>query len=266
MKGMKSLASDLKAMFSSPQTPASPKPSLDSRRIWIAISFVAVSALCGVLFGMLSNGASSNEVVAEQGASTASQIEDSKESGSLVIDFNSNRPVSDSSSVLRASSGTLVKVRLLNVLETFDTVPVFAQVSDYSLGESFYGWTLIGTASGDGNVERIKMTFQSARSRNGKKNLEFSGQALSLNGTLGVRADKVEGFVGRVATGASKLGSSSIANSFKGEDGLSSLLIRALVSGLENEISSDLGAAYNRGAALKLNPGYEFYVQLNEDF
>jgi hypothetical protein len=151
-------------------------------------------------------------------------------------------------------------------LETFDTVPAFVQVVDYALGQSFYGWTLVGDASGDGSVDRVKIGFQSARSPQGNASLELSGQALSLDGTLGVKAEKIESMTSRALIGGAKSAGNGIANSVKGNGDLSSLLLRALLTGIETEISSDLGAAYNRGAALRLKPGQEFFVQLTENF
>lgn len=160
----------------------------------------------------------------------------------------------------------MVRVKLLNSLETFDSVPAFVQIVDYGLGNNFFGWTLIGDANGEANVDRIKISFHHAHNPSGSNALDFSGQALSLDGTLGIRAEKVEGFTNRAMIGSAKSAGGNLANSVRVENDLSGLLLRALLSGLQNEISSDLGAAYNRSAALKLNPGQEFFVQLTENF
>lgn len=268
MRKLQNFKDDLKAMFSSPQTPTSHKPSMDPRRISIAVLFCAVLILCGIGFGYLwhlqgniGDGKGGN------GSENGQATQTLEQEGSLVIHFKEGKMGGGSkSAVIRASSGTLVRVRLLNSLETFDTVPVFAQVVDYSLGQSFYGWTLIGDATGDGNVSRIKMSFRSARSPRGNSSLEIGGQALSLDGTLGVRAEKVEGMASRAMIGSAKSAGGGIANSFKGSGDLSSILMRALLTGLETEITSDMGSAYNRSTALRMKPGQEFFVQLTENF
>ncbi len=267
MKAVKQYTDDLKSMLSSPLTPGSEKPSLDTRRIWIAISLVAALTLVGVVVGFFLKGKSPNGGPPGGEEQNLSGLANSSE-GSLVIHFKegAGRSGHGSQGIVRASSGTLVRVKLLNSLETFDTVPVFAQVVDYALGQKFFGWTLVGDASGDGNVARIKMGFHLARNPQGTGTLDLSGQALSLDGTLGIKAEKVEGFVNRTLVGAGKSGGSSLANSVRGDNDLSGLLLRALLSGLQNEISNDLGAAYNRSAALKLDPGEEFFIQLTENF
>jgi hypothetical protein len=268
MRKLQNFKDDLKAMFSSPQTPTSQKPSMDPRRISIAVLFCAALILGGIGFGYLwhlqgNSGDSKGGTGGEIGQTTQTL----EQEGSLVIHFKDGKlGGSAKGAVTRASSGTLVRVRLLNSIETFDTVPVFAQVVDYALGQSFYGWTLVGDATGDGNVARIKMGFRSARSPRGNSSLEIGGQALSLDGTLGVKAEKVEGMTSRALIGGAKSAGGGIANSFKGSGDLSSILMRALLTGLETEITSDMGASYNRSAALRLKPGQEFFVQLTENF
>jgi hypothetical protein len=267
MKKLQNFKDDLKAMFSSPQTPASQKPSMDPRRIWIAVLFIAVTLVAGALFGYLSHRQGGKEDGPAQEGSESGQLAQTEQDGSLVINFKDGAGKSGvKGNYTRASSGTLVRVRLLNALETFDTVPAFVQVADYSLGQAFYGWTLVGDATGDGNVGRIKIGFHLARSPRGNSSLELSGQALSLDGTLGVKAEKVEGMASRALIGAGKSAGSGIATSVKGSGDLSSILLRALLTGLETEMSSDLGAAYNQSAALRLKPGEEFFVQLTENF
>jgi len=268
LKAVTQYKDDLKAMLSTPQTPGSEKPSLDPRRIWIALSIIASLALIGVVLGFLLRGSSPKPSGGSGGDGDTPSAMNSSVDGSLVIHFKEDmrRGGSGNRGIVRASNGTLVRVKLLNSLETFDTVPAFAQVVDYGLGQKFFGWTLVGDASGDGNVDRIKMNFHLARNPQGNASLDLSGQALSLDGTLGVKAEKVEGFSNRVMIGSAKSGGNSIANSVRGNNDLSGLLLRALFSGLQTEISNDLGAAYNRSAALKLDPGQEFFIQLTENF
>ncbi len=240
---------------------------MDPRRIWIAVFFCAILILGGIAFGYLWHLQGDGDKVGGDGGNRSENAQASAQEGSLVIHFKEGSSTAGArGSVRRASSGTLVRVRLLNSLETFDTVPAFVQVVDYALGQSFYGWTLIGDATGDGNVNRVKIGFQMARSPNGSSSIELSGQALSLDGTLGVRAEKVEGMASRALIGGGKSAGSGIAKSVQGSGDLSSILLRALLTGIETEISSDLGAAHNRSTALRLKPGHEFFVQLTENF
>ncbi len=265
MNRFKSFSEDLKGMFSTPQGPASLKPSTNPRRVWIAVLFFALTLIAGLLFGILAgrtSGSNSNSSASSNGSQHEERI---GESGHLVIQFSSSNGQSVKKGI-QASEGTLVRVRLLNQLETFDTVPAFAQITDYGLGHRYFGWTLVGDASSDANVERIKISFQSIKSPSNQSALSFKGNALSLDGTLGVRAKKIEGLAARSLIAGSRAGASGMGNSIRQSGDLSSLLLRALVQGLESEISSDLGAAYNRASALELKPGAEFFVQLTESF
>lgn len=269
MSAFKGFTQAVKEMVSTPLTASSQKASWDKRKIGILIiSFFSLLVLGAFAGWLIVNSGDDKNNESSQGVFAAKTFEGS-EDGALVIHFNekANAGVSGSSrsgTQVRASTGTLVRVKLLNSLETYDNVPVFAQIVDHSLGSSFYGWTLIGDASSDSNVDRIKMTFALARSPQGNRSLDLRGQALSLDGTLGVRASKVEGVANRALIGGA---ASGISGSIKGSSqDLSSLVLRALLSGLQKEISSDLGAAYTRGAVLSLKQGQEFFVQLTENF
>lgn len=268
MKYIDKLKDDLKGMFSSPQTPASTKPSLDPRRISIAVLFVAITVGSGVLFGYLSHSASSRDDDGEGSGAEGAALQSIDDEGSLSITFkDSAAGVSERSQAIRATSGTLVRVRLLNTLETFDTVPVFAQIVDHSLGSSLYGWTLIGDASGDGESSRIKMSFRSARSPKGNFTRDLSGQALSLDGTLGVRAKKAENLTNRAFIGGGKAAAGEVVSGSMGASAnLAQLLVKTLLRGLETEISSDLGSAYKNAVTLSLSSGQEFFIQLTENF
>lgn len=163
--------------------------------------------------------------------------------------------------------GTLVRVRLLNSLQTFETVPAFVQIVDYALGRSRYGATLLGDAVGDASIERIKIAFNTLKLPRPARSVEIEGQALSLDGTLGIRAEKLEGFMGRALTSGAQAGTAGLGGLEGGVKGdLNQFLAKALLSGLQTELSSDLSAARNRGIALSLDPGVEFYVQLTTDF
>jgi hypothetical protein len=267
MNRFKSFSEDLKAMFSSPLSPASQKPSTNPRRVWIAVLFLGLALIFGTIFGILAGHTAGDKTSDPRSVDsrTSSALNEGVDGGQLVIQFNSASGALQNKS-FRASQGTIVKVRLLNSLETFDSVPAFGQVMDYSLGQSFYGWTLIGDASSDINVDRIKIVFQAIKSPSNQSSYEIKAKALSPDGTLGIRADKVEGIASRAAVGSGQGVASGIGSSIKQSNDLSTFLIRALIQGLGSEISSDLGATYNRATALHLNPGTEFLVQLTDGF
>ncbi len=190
--------------------------------------------------------------------------------GMLVLSFEANESRGGSSytrtSTPIAFEGTLVRVRLQNTLETFESVPVFVQVIDYALGNTLYGATLIGEATGDSSSGRIKMSFSTLKPKNSSTApKEFSGRALSLDGTLGIRADKSENLMNRsLLRGGSNLLGEKVPDSISQGGGISGLLTKALIRGLQEEGSLDLGVHSNRAAVLELAPGAEFYVQLTE--
>ncbi len=253
---------EVKDMLSSEQVPGSEGTSWDGRRICIAIVVIILSM--GIPLGgyklFIEKDASQKkndpaETIAELSSGEAAE-------GSFIIHFDENLKANGAAKAVKASAGTLVKVRLLNTLKTFDTVPVFAQVLDYSLGKRFLGWTLVGDAGGDSNTNRIKMDFQLVRNPRSTTSYAFSGQALSLDGTLGIPAEKLEGMAGRSLLGAARSGTSSLS----GSDNFSSFLLKALIKGIQQEASSDLNPIYNQASALSLKSGQEFFIQLTEDF
>jgi len=260
---------NLNEMMSTPLTVNSPKPTLDKNKLLIFVLLGSGALGMGIVISCLwlFSGPSDSD-----GKTTILDVQSSapQESGALVIHFN-DKATSDSTGRMgtegtrvRASSGTLVRVRLLNSLETFDSVPVFAQLIDHSLGAKFYGWTLLGEAVSDANVDRIQMSFKMLRSPQGRSTEGIIGTALSLDGTMGIRASKVEGLLNRSLLGSAN--GAGLSGQVKGSKDLSSLLLRAIFTGLQSETSKDLSAIYNRGSALSLKPGEEFFIQLTENF
>ena len=100
------------------------------------------------------------------------------------------------------SAGTLVRVKLLNRLEVLKNAPIFAQIVDYSLGKTLYGKTVLGEASSDNESRKINMSFSKIKFSS-KKTVNFKGEALSLDGTLGLLAKRLKGFSTRTALSAS---------------------------------------------------------------
>ncbi|MBP7843495.1 MAG: hypothetical protein KA116_01650 [Proteobacteria bacterium] len=266
MNRFKSFSEDLKGMFSTPQGPASIKPSTNPRRVWIAVLFLGLTLIGGVLFGILAGKSTSYNEKIEDREAHIDGTESASVSGPLVIQFSGLPNSHSGAKGNNSAQGTIIRSRLLNQIETFDSVPVFAQISDYSLGQKYYGWTLIGDASSDSNVNRIKMSFRAIKSPNNSYSAEIKAQALSLDGTLGIKANKVEGIASRavIATGSS--GASGMGNSIHQSNDLSSFLLKALIQGIQSQISSDLDSSLNRSAALALKPGTEFLVQLTDNF
>lgn len=171
-----------------------------------------------------------------------------------------------SGGVPRRSPGSLVKVRLLNVVETYSTAPVHAQIMDGSLGERLQGGTLIGDATPDAAYERISISFRFARDPNRQGvAVAIAARALSLDGTLGLEAEKKEGFVARSAIGSAASGSQDMQKG-NGSNDLQSLLIKALTAGLFQEMGSAAGVAKNRAQVLKLPPQTEFFAELTDFF
>jgi len=226
-----------------------------------------VTLLGGAIFGYLSRSSGDSDSGGSGDDPHGAAIRAADEEGALVIAFKDTAASrGGKAQAIHATSGTLVRVRLLNTLETFDTVPAFVQVVDHSLGSSFYGWTLIGDASGEGDSGRIKMNFRTLRSPKGNTSRELNGQALSLDGRLGIRAQKSENFTNRAFIGSGKGAAGGLSGSGNSSGDLASLLVRTLLRGLETEMSADLGTAYKNAVTLKLSSGHEFFVQLTESF
>lgn len=183
----------------------------------------------------------------------------------LVLSFSATDDDHGSKGSPIAHKGTLVKVRLQNLVEAFESVPVFATVMNHALGRRYFGATLIGRATADNTTGRIKISFSALKPRNSNlAPLEFEGQALSLDGTLGLRAQKTETILKRslIRGGSSLLEDSSDNASSSG--GLTELLANALVRGLKQESGADLGVTMENASILTLIPGAQFLVQLTE--
>ena len=175
--------------------------------------------------------------------------------------------VSYAGSTPRRSPGSLVRVKLLNVVETYSTAPVHAQIADGGLGERLKGGTLIGDATPDSTFERISINFRFARDPNREGvALPITARALSLDGTLGLDAEKKEGFVARSAIGSAALGSQDLQKGGGAPNDLQGLLLKALTAGLFQEMGSTSQVARNRAQVLKLPPQTEFFAELTDFF
>lgn len=165
----------------------------------------------------------------------------------------------------RKSPGTVVKIRLMNVVETFSNAPVHAQVLDSSLGKEWVGATLLGEATGDPGLERINITFNFVKNYDGSRAVALKARALSLNGTLGIEALKKEGFFARSAFSGAESASQNNVNG-NNENDIKTFLIRALASGLMQEASNTSTVNKNKSQVLTLKPGEVFFAELTDFF
>lgn len=189
---------------------------------------------------------------------------------SQIIDFEPRtraigQEVSNQYGVLRKAPGSLVKIKLLNVVETYSTAPVHAQIIDRGLGNSLVGGVLIGDANPDPAFERINVTFRFARDpKRDNVAIPISARALSMDGTLGLVAAKKEGFFARSAYGSAN----NIAQSGQGGSNvdLKEVLFRALLGGMFQEAGNTARVEQNRAQVLTLQPDNEFFAELTDFF
>lgn len=183
-------------------------------------------------------------------------------SKSQIIDFR-RRSGSGGGIYLKKAPGTLVKVRLLNNVETYSTAPVHVQIVDSSLGNNLYGGTLVGEAAPDNNIERINITFQYVKDpKRASVAVPIAARALSMDGTFGVLAKKKGNVFARSALASVPHLSQSLQEKVDSKG----LFLRALSSGFMEEGASDLQAQRNKLQVLMLESGAEFYVELTDYF
>jgi len=185
---------------------------------------------------------------------------------SQIIEFRGAGHGSSASAFGKRAPGSLVRLKLLNVVETYSTAPVHAQIVDAGLGNALMGGSLIGDAVPDTNFERINITFRYARDPNRESvAVALSARALSLDGTLGLEARKKEGFVTRSAIGSAHTMSQD-AQGQHGNGDLKDILFRALTAGLVQELGSGSQVEKNRAQVLTLAPATEFFAELTDFF
>lgn len=206
--------------------------------------------------------ASTSPKKTQQSDRTSSRTEAQTISKSQIVDFER----AQGASLGKRAPGSLVRVSLLNVVETYSTAPVHVRVLDQGLGSQFRGGTLIGEATPDPNFNRITITFKFARdAQNTARATGLSARGLSLDGTLGLEAEKREGFGARATIGsAASLGQS--ASGQKGGDDGRSFLVQALTAGLLQEFNGSAQVEKNRSQVLALAPGTEFFAELTDYF
>lgn len=160
--------------------------------------------------------------------------------------------------------GSLVRLKLQNVVEVAGAAPVHAQVIGSNLGDSFNGGVAIGDATADSSVGRVHINFKLVIREGGIGALEFKARALSLNGVLGLESMKKEGIFARAAIGSAKPGSMLGADA--GDPNLVSSLLKLLTGSLGEEIGKDAQVEKSRSDVLVLNPGTELFAELTDYF
>lgn len=185
--------------------------------------------------------------------SSKSQIIDFKRLGTLTGTFGQFAP------------GTVVKVRLQNSVETFQTAPVHAQVIDNGIGRELLGGVLLGDAVPDSTFERINITFRYVRDpRRQGVAVGLQARAMDLDGSLGLPAEQKEAFFTRSILTSAQGASGSRGDSGTGD--FKETLFRALASGLIHEFGDASKVENSRAHVLVLRPGTEFLVELTDFF
>lgn len=262
-----------------------PKPFF--RDLGIAALFVALGCIGFLVLyglGVIGSKQAKTQQKAESKGNTYISARDEEARPSNIIEFEGSgvdaaslrelidpptRKTPPAPKAAQFSPGTLVRVRLLNQLETFGSVPVFAQVVDYALGRARYGYTVIGEASGRADSGRIEMNFSLVRDpRRASVSASIAAAALSPNGTLGIVGHPKEGLPERAWLGAAGagLGKAKSLAADSGDKKLGSLLLQALVEGLSSELGSEVATSHTQAAVLTLDPGTEFLIQLTDFF
>lgn len=185
--------------------------------------------------------------------------------GSQVIRFDHRRAAVRSGAIATRAPGTLVRVKLLNVVESLSETPVHVQIQDESLGSGFYGGVLVGEGTADMSFSRLNISFSFAKKRNDPGHAyPISARALSLDGTLGLEARQKDGAFARgVLAGSAAFPAPS--SSGQGQD-LRSLLMQALLGGMAGQFKEGVELERKRGGVLILNPGVQFLVELKDYF
>lgn len=191
---------------------------------------------------------------------------DRNEKHSQIIQFQKNSNGNGGVAFAKHSPGTLVRVRLLNVVETFSNAPVHAQIIDTGIGTEFMGGTLVGDATPESSTGRINIDFKYVRHpKRPDLALQISARAMSLNGTFGLEALKKEGMFARAAIRSAANNPNVVDASANNQD-LKTLIARAVAAGLMQEFQSEAAVAQNNAQVLTLNPMTEFFVELTDYF
>ncbi len=228
--------------------------------------FVAIPILSVLIYSMVSapKGAGKKS---DQGADTSRNRYQTSEGKSQIIEFAPGRRAGSMAAAGKRAPGVLVRLRLLNVVETYTTAPVHAQIVDAGLGAGLLGGILIGDATPDTNFERISINFKYARDpRREEVAFPVAARALSLDGTLGLAATKKEGFLARSVFGTAGSATQDAQGKFGGTGDFGQILLKALSAGLAQEFGGETQVERNRSQVLVLAPSSEFFAELTDFF
>lgn len=193
---------------------------------------------------------------------------ENRENRSQIIHFAGNGSGTNGAkgSFAKRAPGALVRVRLMNVVETYSSASVHAQVIDAGLGREFLGGTLIGDATPESGSGRINMTFRFVRHpQRADLAVPIAARAMSLDGVIGIAATKKEGFFARAAIRSAAGNNNSIDTGTDKQD-LKTLVARAVAAGMMQEFQSESSVAHSNAQVLTLKPMTEFFVELTDYF
>lgn len=166
----------------------------------------------------------------------------------------------------RKSPGTIIKVRLMNSVETYSTTPVHAQIIDSGLGPELIGGTLLGEATPQPQTGRVVIEFKYVKHpKRADLALPICARAMSLDGTFGLVGTKKEGIFARAAI-RSASGNPNVVDTSPKDQDFKSLIARAVAAGLMQEFQSESSVAYNQAQVLTVRPLTEFLVELTDYF
>lgn len=188
-------------------------------------------------------------------------------SKSQIIRFASSRShVAGGGSVGKRSPGTLVRLRLMNRVESFDGASAHAQIIDSSLGSRFVGGTAIGDVVSDPSTNRVALNFRFIRDpKNASSAFPVAARAMSLDGTAGLAAKKKEGFFARAALRSGSSGGAKAESESSNQD-FRTLVAKTIAAGMMQEFQEEAGVANKRAQVLSLEPGTEFFAELTDFF
>lgn len=190
-------------------------------------------------------------------------IDPNKKYSQIIAFSSANR---GNKALSKRAPGTIVRVRLLNAVETFNTAPVHAQVMDQSLGEEYLGGTLIGDATPQEGYGRINIDFKFLRHpKQLGVAMAIAARGMSQDGTLGLIATKKEGLFARAVIRSDLNGANAMTTSSSNQD-LKTLIAKSVASGLIQEFQSESNIANNKAQVLTLKPMTEFLVELTDFF
>lgn len=257
----------LKRWYEEDYPGATPRFQLSLLAKDVAVFFLI--PVCAILFFKMVESSLSEPIKSTERRKADSKF-DRPEKQSQIINFQSQNANFGSGKnnypFPRRSPGTIVRVRLMNVVETFSNAPVHVQVMDTGLGSELRGATIIGDASSESGSGKITMNFKFVRHpKRIDLAMPISARALSLDGTYGINGSKKEGIFARAAIRSAANNPNIVDDSADNGD-FKTLVARAVAAGLMQEFQSEASTAHNQAQVLTLKPMTEFFLELTDFF